>query len=77
MKNTIELAAEFKAYEFLSKDYMTFDAGELPDGTVVYMSVWAFFKLDNPDMWVSNTGRFHTNEELAALQWFYPGGGCV
>jgi len=24
MKNT---AAEFKAYEFLSKDYMTFDAG--------------------------------------------------
>ena len=27
MKNTIELAAEFKAYEFLSKDYITFDAG--------------------------------------------------
>ena len=23
-------ACEFKAYEFLSKDYMTFDAGELP-----------------------------------------------
>lgn len=22
---------------------------------------------DNPDMWVSNTGRFHTNEELAAI----------
>jgi len=43
-------ACEFKAYEFLSKDYMTFDAGELPDGTVVNMSVWAFFKLDNPDM---------------------------
>lgn len=39
-----ELAAEFKAYEFLSKDYTTFDAGALPDGT---MSVWAFFKLDN------------------------------
>lgn len=30
MKNT--------AAEFLSKDYMTFDAGELPDAT---MSVWA------------------------------------
>lgn len=58
MKNT---AAEFKAYEFLSKDYRTFDASELPDGTVVNKSVWAFFKLDNPDMWVSNTGRFHTN----------------
>ena len=60
-------ACEFKAYEFLSKDYRTFDASELPDGTVVNMSVWAFFKLDNPDMWVSNTGRFHTNEELAAI----------
>lgn len=55
-------ACEFKAYEFLSKDYRTFDASELPDGTV-----WAFFKLDNPDMWVSNTGRFHTNEELVAI----------
>lgn len=52
---------EVKAYEFLSKDYRTFDASELPDGTVVNMPVWAFFKLDNPDMWVSNTGRFHTN----------------
>lgn len=41
-------ACEFKAYEFLSKDYMTFDAGELPDGVIVNMSVWAFFKLDNP-----------------------------
>lgn len=51
--------------EFLSKDYRTFDASELPDGTVVNMSVWAFFKLDNPDMRVSNTGRFHTN---AAIQ---------
>lgn len=60
-------ACEFKAYEFLSKDYRTFDAGELPDGTVVNMSVWAFFKLDNPDMWVSNTGRFYTNEELADI----------
>lgn len=60
-------ACEFKAYEFLSKDYRTFDASELPDGTVVNTSVWAFFKLDNPDMWVSNTGRFHTNEELAAI----------
>lgn len=39
----------------------------LPDGVIVNMSVWAFFKLDNPDMWVSNTGRFHTNEELAAI----------
>ena len=36
-----------EAYEFLSKDYRTFDASELPDGTVVNMSVWAFFKLDN------------------------------
>lgn len=54
-------ACEFKAYEFLSKDYRMFD------GTVVNMSVWAFFKLDNPDMWVSNTGRFHTNEELVAI----------
>ena len=57
----------FKAYEFLSKDYRTFDASELPDGTIINISVWAFFKLDNPDMWVSNTGRFHTNEELAAI----------
>lgn len=56
-----------QACEFLSKDYMTFDAGELPDGVIVNMSAWAFFKLDNPDMWVSNTGRFHTNEELAAI----------
>lgn len=56
-----------EAYEFLSKDYMTFDASELPDGTVVNMSVWAFFKLDNPGMRVSNTGRFHTNEELVAI----------
>lgn len=55
-------ACEFKAYEFLSKDYMTFDAG-----VIVNMSVWAFFKLDNPDMRVSNTGRFHTNEELVAI----------
>lgn len=60
-------ACEFKAYEFLSKDYRTFDASELPDGTIINMSVWAFFKLDNPDMWVSNTGRFHTNEELAGI----------
>lgn len=66
-------ACEFKAYEFLSKDYMTFDAGELPGGVIVNMSVWAFFKLDNPDMWVSNTGRFHTNEELAAILRNYTG----
>lgn len=66
-------ACEFKAYEFLSKDYRTFDASELPDGTVVNMPVWAFFKLDNPDMWVSNTGRFHTNEELAAILRDYTG----
>lgn len=65
-----------QACEFLSKDYMTFDASELPDGTVVNMSVWAFFKLDNPDMWVSNTGRFHTNEGLAAILRDYTGGGC-
>lgn len=32
--------------------------------TVVNMSVWAFFKLDNPEMWVSNTGRFY---ELAGI----------
>lgn len=68
---------EFKAYEFLSKDYRTFDARELPDGTVVNMSVWAFFKLDNPDMWVSNTGRFHTNGYSEGLHGFYTGGGCV
>ena len=66
-------ACEFKAYEFLSKDYMTFDAGELPGGVIVNVSVWAFFKLDNPDMWVSNTGRFHTNEELAAILRDYTG----
>ena len=53
-----------QACEFLSKDYRTFDASELPDGTVVNMSVWAFFKLDNPDMWVSNTARFHTNAAI-------------
>ena len=56
-----------EACEFLSKDYRTFNASELPDGTVVNMSVWAFFKLGNPDMRVSNTGRFHTNEELADI----------
>ena len=66
-RRTVMQACEFKAYEFLSKDYMTFDASELPAGVIVNMSVWAFFKLDNPDMWVSNTGRFHTNEELAAI----------
>lgn len=73
MKNT---AAEFKAYEFLSKDYRTFGASELPGGTV-----WAFFKLDKPDMRVSNTGRFHTDEELAAILRDYhgpiQGGGCA
>lgn len=62
-----------EAYEFLSKDCRTFDASELPDGTVVNMSVWAFFKLDNPDMWVSNTGRFHTNEGLADILRDYTG----
>ena len=66
-------ACEFKAYEYLSKDYRTFDASELPDGTVVNMSVRAFFKLDNPDMWVSNTGRFHTNEGLADILRDYTG----
>lgn len=66
-----------QACEFLSKDYMTFDAGELPDGVIVNMSVWAFFKPDNHDMWVSNTGRFHTNEELAAILRDYTGGGCL
>lgn len=66
-------ACEFKAFEFLSKDYMTFDASGLPAGTVVNMHVWAFFKLDNPDMWVSNTGRFHTNEELADILREYTG----
>lgn len=48
----------------------------MPDGTVVNMPVWAFFKLDNPDMWVSNTGRFHTRYS-ERLHWTYPGGGCV
>ena len=32
-------ACEFKAYEFLSKDYMTFDAG-----VIVNMSVWGFLQ---------------------------------
>ena len=32
-------ACEFKAYEFLSKDYMTFDASELPAGVIVNKSV--------------------------------------
>lgn len=50
------------ACEFLSKDCMAFDASELPAGVIVSMSVWAFFKLDNPD-----TGRFHTNEGLVAI----------
>lgn len=40
---------------------------ELAVGVIVNMSVWAFFKLDNPDMGLSNTGRFHTNEELVAI----------
>lgn len=66
-----------EACEFLSKDYMTFDASELPNGTVVNMSVRAFFKLDKPDMWVSNTGRSHTNEELAAILRAYTGGECA
>lgn len=39
----------------------------------VNMSVWAFFKLDNPDMGVSNTGRFHTSEELADILRDYTG----
>lgn len=52
-------ACEFKAHEFLSKDYMTFDASELPAGVIVNMPVWAFFKLDNPGMRVSNTGSEH------------------
>lgn len=56
-----------EACEFLSKYYRTFDASGLPDATVVNMLVWTFFKLDNPDMWVSNTGRFHTNEELVDI----------
>ena len=62
-----------QVYEFLSKDYGTFDTSKLPDGTVVNMSVRAFFKLGNPDMWVSNTGRFYTNEELAAILRDYTG----
>lgn len=62
-----------KAYEFLSKDYGTLDASKLPGGTVVNMSVRAFFKLDSPNMWVSNTGRFYTNEELAATLRDYTG----
>lgn len=66
-----------KACEFLSKDYMTFDTSELPNGVIVNMSVLAFFKLDSPNMWVSNTGRFHTNGYSEGLHWFYPGGGCV
>lgn len=49
------------AAEILSKDYMTFDAGAITN-----MPVWTFFKLDN-------TGRFHTNEELAAILRDYTG----
>ena len=26
---------------------------------------------------VSNTGRFHTNEDSEGCHGFYPGGGCV
>jgi hypothetical protein len=62
-----------KVCEFLSKDYRTFDASELPAGTVVNMSVWAFFKLDNRDTWVSNTSRFYTNKVLAAILRGYHG----
>ena len=64
--------------EFLSKDYRTFDASELPDGTVVNMSVWAFFKLDNPDM--RGVEHWQVPYECAyseGLHGFYPGGGCV
>ena len=49
------------------------DSLDIEPGTVVNMSVWAFFKSDNPDMRVSNTGRFHTNEELAAILRDYRG----
>lgn len=54
MKNT--------AAEFLSKDYMTFDAG-----VITNMTVWAFFKLDN-------TGRFHTN--VTILRAYTGGDAC-
>lgn len=66
MKNTIELAAEFKAYEFLSKDYRTYDASELPDGTVVNMPVWAFFKLHNPDM--TQAGPIRMRDYTGSIQ---------
>lgn len=56
-----------RAYESLSKDAGRSMRVSWPGGTVVNMSIWAFFKLDNSDMQVSNTGRFHTSEELAAI----------
>ena len=83
MKNTIEPATELihraacVDANALPKDYRTLDTSELPEGTVVNKPAWAFFKLDNPDMRVSNTGRSHTNEEPADIPRDDTGGGCV
>lgn len=48
-------ACEFKAYEFLSKDYRTFDASEL-------LSSICLFGLSSS--WITLTGRFHTNAAI-------------
>lgn len=65
--NIIELATEFKAYEFLSRDYRTFDASELPDGTVV--DAESFFPGVSMNMggWVSYTGNTSPDEEFAQI----------
>ena len=60
-------ACEFKAYEFLSKDYRTFDASELPDGTVVNTEVHAFMRVSALGGWVSYTGNIHSDEEFAQI----------
>ena len=69
MSSTMGLSDEELAAEFIRRAAFVDANALLKDecGVIVNMSVWAFFKLDNPDMWVSNTGRFHTNEELVAI----------
>lgn len=62
MRSELEDNPKLSGTEFLSKDYRTFDASELPDGTVVNISVWAFFKPDNPDI----IGLFETKDEADA-----------
>ena len=75
-KNITELATEF-----LSRDYRTFDASELPDGTVV--DAESFFPGVSMNMGgcVSYTGNTRPDEEFAQIMrscfFSYPGGGCV